>query len=181
MRGGSVRPPLAGGTASGAILQSGGALIVASGGNAIATTVASGGINSVTSGGVWSGAILNAGGQEIVISGGSARVTTINSGGTETVSSGGVASGDILKAGGTLTVAAGGSECFEVVRIRLDEHDLFAIEDRAWQVAHVMDQKVRFQLLDRHIGVAKADANHGNPGAARHADIGSGVADHDGR
>ena len=39
------------------------------------------------------------------------------------------------KKGAIRSVAAGGSEFCEVVRIRLDEHDLFAIDNRAWQVA----------------------------------------------
>lgn len=42
-----------------------------------------------------------------------------------------------------------------------------------------MDQTVRLQIGDRHVRVAETDPDHWHPGATGHADIGSGVADHD--
>ena len=52
--------------------------------------------------------------------------------------------------------------------------------DGARQLMHMMDQLVRLQRGDRHLGIAKADADHRDSGAAGDADIGSRVAHHDG-
>ena len=51
----------------------------------------------------------------------------------------------------------------------------------ARQLPHMMDQPVRFQLCDWHLGIAKADADHRNSGAAGDPDVVAGIADHDAR
>src|SRR5690348_12451981 len=52
---------------------------------------------------------------------------------------------------------------------------------RRWQITHVMDQPVRLELGNRYVGIAEADADHRNSGSASDANVGAGVADHDGR
>ena len=56
------------------------------------------------------------------------------------------------------------------------QHEAF---DRRRQLAHIADQPIGFEIGDGNFGVSEFDADHGNAGAARHADIRSGIAYHD--
>src|SRR5512141_3089402 len=51
--------------------------------------------------------------------------------------------------------------------------------DRRRQLAHVIDQSIGLEISDGNFGVSEFDADYGNAGAARDADIRSGIADHD--
>src|ERR1700674_232141 len=52
---------------------------------------------------------------------------------------------------------------------------------RCRKLSQVTDQPVRFELGDWDIGISKFNADHRDAGAARDADIRTGVADHDRR
>jgi autotransporter passenger strand-loop-strand repeat protein len=111
------------GTASGAVVSSGGIEVVSSGGTESATVVSSGGQDVVISGGTAFGTQVR-GGQEVVVAGGTAIGTTVSSGlqlvfgsasgtivssgGFDLVFSGGVASSTTIS-GGFMEVMSGGS------------------------------------------------------------------------
>src|ERR1700716_977574 len=50
---------------------------------------------------------------------------------------------------------------------------------RRWQLLHVIDQPIGFEIRDWNVGISKSNADDRNPGAAGHADIRTGIADHD--
>src|SRR6202048_409870 len=52
---------------------------------------------------------------------------------------------------------------------------------RRRQLSHVIDQAIGFEVGDRYLGISKFDADDRNAGAAGHADIRTGIADHDRR
>ena len=49
-------------------------------------------------------------------------------------------------------------------------------KSRIWPIS-----RSGLEFGDRNVGIAEFDPDHGNAGAPGHADIGAGVADHDGR
>ncbi|MDD4914112.1 MAG: hypothetical protein PHW13_03610 [Methylococcales bacterium] len=95
-----------GGTASGAVLNSGGIENLYGGANV--TTINSGGVENVYSGGVENGSVINSGGNEYIFSGGTVNGGTVENGGTLTVQNGGVDNGTTVASGGTLIISSGG-------------------------------------------------------------------------
>jgi len=89
------------GSAIGTVVSTGGMDLVSSGGITTGTQVEG---LQVVSGGETSATTLFTGGQETVLSGGLASATQVSSGGTLTISSGGVADGGEVFAGGALII-----------------------------------------------------------------------------
>ena len=109
---GGTLTPLAGGTASGTTIHSGGGQFVNISGTASGTQIDSGGRMVVNSGGSAVGATVSSGGVEIVSSGGSATSTTLEIGGTIDLASFAYAAGGSASLNSTtdvLTITEGGS------------------------------------------------------------------------
>jgi autotransporter passenger strand-loop-strand repeat protein len=101
---------VAGGSAIGVIVDSGGGEFVYSAGIASATVVSGGGSVTVMSSGVTEGDTIGSGGLEVVLSGGSANGLAVGSGGFAMVSAGGTVSGATIDNGGTLIVFPGADD-----------------------------------------------------------------------
>ena len=120
---GDASAGMAGGVASHETVRSGGVLRISSAGEALATAVASGGIESIAGGAKANGTVLYAGyeydyghasgtivrfkGEEMVEAGGVTTASVISAGGREIVQAGGVANGATVSAGGELLLSSG--------------------------------------------------------------------------
>ncbi|HZZ87604.1 MAG TPA: hypothetical protein VFE13_04645 [Caulobacteraceae bacterium] len=91
---------------SGAHVSGGDELDILSGGKAVHTVLASGGVEVISKGGVASGTVVRDHATEYDY--GRAFGTVVDSGGFEDVSKGGSASGTVVKGGGLLNVSSGG-------------------------------------------------------------------------
>ncbi|USL56710.1 AIDA repeat-containing protein [Pantoea ananatis] len=111
------REIVAGGTATGTTVNAAGEQIVEGSmlgtqsvtGNAVQTSVNSGGKLTIFDGGVASRATINGGGSMEVNTSGYATDTTINNGGTLSVLNGGIAARTTINSGGLLAVSSGGT------------------------------------------------------------------------
>jgi autotransporter passenger strand-loop-strand repeat protein len=176
-------------------LDSGGLVVVSSGGVAIASLVNSGGVEVISSGGEVDGAFVSSGGEVVVSAGGTLRdgyvgsdtyygsptilggTVIVESGGTtigdelasgsrEVISSGGHAAQDISLLGGTLEVASGGL----ADHVEFDAISSYVQYNVSGGSTLVLDGATSFH------GVVAGFGNNGDPDRIDLADVAFGTA-----
>ena len=165
-----------GGVASASLVNSGSVEVISSGGEVITPFVSSGGEVVVSAGGTLRGAYVGSdtsygsptvlGGTVIVASGGTTIGDEIASGGREVISSGGHAAQDISLLGGTLEVASGG----------LADHVEFDAISGYVQYNVSAGSTLVLDAAESFHGVVAGFGNNGDPDRIDLADIAFGTA-----